>query len=319
MKKLLLLLGFLSILSCEKTENTTDEYQMPDFGTEGKYHSETYTSPDYAYTTAYYPAEINSMEKIPVIFFISGWFGSATNSTKYETLLRFMAGQGYIVIYTDEGSTTNHEFSLNHLDDFINSQDNFVLKNLRPKMDLNRIGIVGHSAGGGLVFTAMKHFTAQGYGNNGRFVYAIEPWFAFGMDEADMQQLPSNMNAIIQQYGPGGNNAANGTDARIPLTEYALLTSIDNKKKDYQVYENADHTYPTGTKSINDMHGLLKPLHALMEYTFVNQSEEVRKAALELGSDDPYANGNGIQQVLSSYHYPCDGATTLIDYCSIVP
>jgi len=318
-KNFIFFILIISFVTCKKTADPTGEYQIPTFGTTGKYDINTYTTQDDDYTTAYFPTDLNSLEKLPVIFFISGWFGSPTKSSKYETLLRFMASQCYIIIYTDEGSTTDYEFSLQKFDAFLNSNEDFIKNTLKSKIDMDKIGIAGHSAGGGLVFTAMKYFSAKGYGNKGRFVFAIEPWFAFGMDEADMQQLPSNMNAVIQQYGPGGNNSANGTDARIPLTEYALLTSIDNKKKDYQVYENADHSYPTGSKSVDEMQGLLKPLHALMEYTFVNQSEEVRKAALELGSDDPYANGHGIQQVLDSYQYPCDGANTLIDYCSIVP
>jgi hypothetical protein len=306
------------IYSCEK-DTEEDDYTMPDFGNETKYDVSVYTSSTDDYTTAYYPSAISDMEKVPVIFFISGWYGSPTTSDHYDTLLRFMAAQGYIVIYTDEGSTTNHMYSINKFEEFLSLQESFLTDELKPKMDFDKIGVVGHSAGGGLVFTAMKYFSEKGYGNHGRFVFAIEPWFAFGMDEADMQNLPSNLRVIIQQYGPGGNNPVNGTDARIPLTEYALLTSIDPKYKDYQVYENADHHYPTGTHPLSEMYGLLKPLHALMEYTFVHQSEEVRKEALELGSDDPYANGNGIQQVLDQYQYPCDGANTLIDYCSIVP
>ena len=67
------------------------------------------------------------------------------------------------------------------------------------------------------------------------------------------------------------------------------------------------------------MQGILKPLDALLEYTFVEQSEATRSIALENGNDDPYANGNGIQVLLDTYQYPCDGANTLIDYCAIVP
>jgi len=306
------------LFSCEK-KSDEEGYIMPDFGTPGSYNVDTYTSPSYDYTTVYYPSNIDKLDKIPLIFFISGWFDSPKPSSHYETLLRFMSSQGYIVIYTEEGSTTDHSFCLEKFDDLLGSQEAFITNSLLPKIDFDKIGVVGHSAGGGLAFTAMKHYTNKGYGSKARFVFAIEPWFAFGMDENDMQHLPSNLNVVLQQYGPGGNNSINNTDARIPLTEYSLLTSIDAKKKDYQVYENADHHYPTGNQPYTQKQGLLKPLHALMEYSFVNQSEEVRQAALELGSDDPYANGHGIQEVLSSYQYPCDGANTLIDYCSIVP
>jgi hypothetical protein len=126
---------------------------------------------------------------------------------------------------------------------------------------------------------------------------------------------------VIIKFGAKGNNGADGTDARIPVTEYYLLESIPDKQKDYQIYENAEHSYPTGNPGYSKMQGILKPLDALLDYTFVTQTEKIRKIALENGNDDPYANGNGIQVVKprEDYPYPCDGVNIQIDHCKIVP
>ncbi len=307
----------LFFVRCTSSDDQVDEKQ---YGQLGTHTTTTYTAGNYAYTTIYYPTDLSSLEtKTPLLFFASGWFGNPESSAKYETLLKFIASHGYSIIYTDEGSTTSAQHSIDAYNRILNTD--FVQNNILPYVDTTQTGVVGHSAGGGITFTILDYYTREkGYGENGRFIMALDPWYAFGMTADMMKNLPSNTNVSIIKFGEGGNNAADGTDARIPLTEYYLLESIANTKKDYQVYddENADHGYPTGNRSFREMQGILKPLDALLEYTFVKQSEEARIAALENGTDDPYANGNGIQVVLDTYQYPCDGANTLIDYCAIV-
>lgn len=311
---------FLLMVSCEKEVNPIPNKE---FGINGVHSVSTFTSSDYSYTTVYYPSDIATMsEKSPIVFFISGWFGTAQASEKYETLLRFLATHGYTVIYTDEGSTTDPQVAIDGFDNMLASQEDGFKNKISPFIDFSRMGIMGHSAGGGTTLTTLKYYSSpdRKYGENGRFIMALDPWYAFGMSEEDIKSIPSNTNLVLIKFGEGGNNGSDGTDARIPLTIYSLLESIDNKNKDYQVYdqENADHSYPTGNRPYSDMQGILKPLDALLDYTFVEQSERTRIIALENGNDDPYANGEGIQVVLDTYAYPCDGATTLIDYCKIV-
>ena len=70
------------------------------------------------------------------------------------------------------------------------------------------------------------------------------------------------------------------------------------------------------------MQGILKPLDALMELTFKEIPDVgAQQVALEVGNDDPYNDGHGIQEVklIGDYKYPCHGADTLINYCEIFP
>lgn len=316
-----LILMMLSLVFSCTDDSKTEQESLPDFGTLGTHNVSKYSAQNDAFTTAYYPEDLSNMDKTPVLFFISGWFGSPQPSETYETLLQFIASHGYIVIYTDQGSTTNHTVCIAHLDTFLASADTTIQNVIVPKMDKDNYGVLGHSAGGGVAFTVMQHFNDLDYGASNRMLMVYDPWYAFGMSESMMQNLPGNTNTVIEKFGYRGNNPADGTDARIPLTEYYLLNSIPDKNKDYYVYdqENADHDYPKGNRSISQMQGILKPLDALLYYSFKEKKESVREIALENGNDDPYANGNGIQEVLDSYQYPCDGAQTLIDYCAIVP
>ncbi len=308
-----LFFGLAIFLSSCKDDPIDEPIIEKEFGKVGTYEVSTFTAEDYVFSTVYYPSDISTFkEKSPVIFFVSGWIGGGVPSTKYETLMKFVASQGITIVYVDEGATTDFKFSIDAINTILDKD--FVKTDILPFVDKTKFGIIGHSAGGGLVFTLLDRFKEE-YGENGRFVMALDPWFAFGMDDAAMKGLPSNTNVSIIKFGTGGNSDNDGTDARIPLTEFYLLNSIEAKNKDYQVFENADHHYPYG----EEIPGIVEPLHALMEYTFVDQAEYIRKIALEKGNDDPYADGNGIQVVLDSYKYPCDAGNTLIDYCEIVP
>ncbi len=311
----LALLGLILFVGCKKDK--IEEEVLKDYGNTGTHKVATFSESDYAFSTIYYPKDIATMsEPSPLVFFASGWFSAGSQpSTKYETLFQYMASQGYTVIYTDEGQKTNAQFSIDHYNKIMDAA--FAKDNILKYVDETKIGVVGHSAGGGIAFRILDYYSKEkGYGAKGRFIMALDPWYAFEMSESAMKSLPSNTNVVIMKYGEGGNNSLDGTDARIPLTEYSLLESIPAKNKDYRIFVDADHHYPYKTDC---KEGLLAPLGALMDYTFYNQSELVRKAALENGSDNPYNGGNGIQVVLDSYQYPCDGANTLIDYCSIVP
>ena len=265
------------------------------------YHDEVDTN----MTTAYYPTDIPDGVKVPVVFFASGY--GSDDAKDYESLLRFIASHGYYVIYAKHA--WDNLFA--NMDKMLDNTNNIL-----PKLDTTRIGVVGHSLGGGYTFKLLKHFSDMGYGGNGRFIMVLEGYYAYGMDSAAMRQLPANTNVVMQQYGTGGNNATNDTDPRITLTEFYLLDSIPKSQKDWQIVENADHTYPYGNKPYSQMQGILKPLDALMEYTFEGTAA-AQDIALEVGSDDPY---NGIQVVnpTASYGYRCDhDINVAIDYCDM--
>jgi len=312
---LLISLLLVTFISC-----SSDDEEKPvekEFGKIGSHQVETFTANNTDLVTVYYPNDIASMSiKSPLIFFTSGWGSEPFKSTKYDALLRFLASHGHTVIYTDEGQTTDPNIAINRLETMILNQENSFKNNILPYIDFDKLGVIGHSAGGGTTLTTLKHFSD--YGNKGRFIMELDPWYAFNMSENDIKTIPDNTNFVMLKFGQGGNSIEDGTDARIPLTIYSLLESIPLKNKDYQVYddESANHHYPYG--EIDKIQGILKPLDALLDYTFIEQSERTRIAALENGNDDPYSNGNGIQVVLNEYEYPCDGASTIINYCKIV-
>ena len=278
------------------------------YGEDGTHPTAHHDEIDGNMTTVYYPTDIPEGTKVPVVFFASG-FGS-DDAKDYETLLTFIASHGYYVIYAKHA--WDNVFA--NMDKMLDNT-NAIL----PKLDTTRIGVVGHSLGGGYTFNILKYFSDKGYGENGRFIMVLEGYYAYNLSKEEMQNLPSNTNVVMQQYGIGGNNAINDTDPRITLTEYYLLDSIANNKKDWQIVENADHHYPYGSAEYSTMQGILNPLDALMEYTF-NETPSAHDIALEQGNDDPYAKGHGIQVVnpTADYGYKCSDNTSFnIRYCDM--
>ena len=299
------------------------------YGTEGPHTVEgPWPSDGDSPSFTYYPSDISTDHPTPVVFFAPGW--SNTDPAEYETLLKFVASHGVSVIYTKDGTGRfTAEELIRRLKEMAENPS------VAPYIDTSRMGVMGYSSGGGHAFKILKEFsTNEGWGENGRFLFAMEPWFAFDMNQADMRTLPSNTNVVITQFGEKGFNIDpihnKSQDPRIVLSEYYLLDSIPANKKDYQIvtYDAltpsgfADHRYPTnhyGEREYSQMQGLLKPLDALMDYTFRYPAyARAHKVALEVGNDDPYgSNGeDGIQLVkpIDQYGFQC-ATHKDIDYC----
>jgi len=284
------------------------------YGTAGSYDVSTYAEVDNGNSIVYYPSNIVNMPKTPLLFFLPGF--QSKNHNSYKSLLTFIASHGYSVIYAKDYYGDPKKF----IERFEKMLDNN--NDVLPYVDTTRIGVIGHSSGGGGTFKVLKHFSDKGYGTNGRFLMSLDGWFAFGMNSKNMRELPSNTNIVMQRYHtvPQGEGLDNTQDPRITLSEYALLDSIDNVKKDYQVFTPAGHGYPGGNKNYTQMQGLLKPLDALMKYTFEGD-DAAHDTALENGSDTPYVDGLENVREKWRYDYRCNSHKNLaevmeIDYCN---
>ncbi len=288
------------------------DVQPHQFGEPGPHDVSFYIEKKYGNSVIYYPSDISTENKTPLIFFAPGW--GSKNPGDYASLLTFIASHGYSVIYAKDDQEYSAAHFLKYFEQMLD-ETNDVL----PYVDTTRIGVIGHSSGGGDTFRILEYFSNKGYGNSGRFLMALDPWFAFDMTPESMRSLPSNTNVVFLQFGKDGGE----TDPRIPLTEYMLLTSIPADQKDYQVYvgDGVDHYYPAGDKPYEQMTGVLKTLDALMEYTFSNK-EEAYDSALGAGSDHPVEDGIQKLRPIYDYQYRCNshanyGEISEIDYCAI--
>ena len=107
-----------------------------------------------------YPTELETTEKkYPVIVICNGtgWKGGSLNKAQHQ----FYASYGFIVIATDETYSWNAfgaEMSIRHLERLNDYQGEADKPNVfYQKIDLDRVGIVGHSQGGVGVFNAVTN------------------------------------------------------------------------------------------------------------------------------------------------------------------
>ncbi|MCI9434530.1 MAG: alpha/beta hydrolase [Bacilli bacterium] len=104
------------------------------------------------YNYVYYPEELeNSNKKYPVVVVLNG---TGILPKKYKALFKHLASWGFIVVGNDDGST-GFGVSADETIDYIIKANEDKDSVFYQKIDLDNIGITGHSQGGAGVFTAI--------------------------------------------------------------------------------------------------------------------------------------------------------------------
>lgn len=104
----------------------------------------------------FYPSDLSDMDgSLPVVVFVNG---SGTGGSKYQALQKHMASWGFITIATEEQNAWNGfsaEMCVRYLDALNQYQEDGKENAFYGKIDMNRIGITGHSQGGIGVINAL--------------------------------------------------------------------------------------------------------------------------------------------------------------------
>ncbi len=266
--------------------------------------------------TIFYPENI--AQKLPVILFIPGW--SSINPNNYKTLIDALVLKKNIVLFAPEFE----EYGCTNIIKIF--EDMYQDCTKKAFFDTSRLGVVGHSSGGGKAFYVLKYFADKGWGKNGKFIFAMAPWYAFDMRKHDFDTFPKDTNIAIELFSHDS-----GTDLRVPFTIFSMLTNIDKKHKDFFIYDAPDayHSYPSGNGSSTAKEGVLKPLESMISLTFF-KNQTAYPNALENGSDTPWEYYKRYIHSKDSYqNFPCmpEAGTELftslirsdINYCNILP
>ena len=257
---------------------------------------------------AYYPENGISAD-MPVVMFIKG--GGAATIESYSGIMQFMASKGYYVIGVDVNSYASA---------YVTQKLEIALNEVKAThgLSVSKLAILGHSLGGGQAFYAMKKFRDDGYGNAGSLALSIDGWFAFNMDEIDLNLLDSKVS-FLQMNGVNGT----GTDPRIHLKIWNLATQA---QRAFYTLPSTNHSYVAGDlANVLAKQDLVFTIGALTDDAFKGVTDG--ESAIPQSNKASYGDIFNALQVEDAYHGgDCKGIqfnaisviqNNDIDYCTL--
>ena len=308
------------------------------YGADGNYEVAEidFTNPQYNTTqvSIFYPKGITSRR--PTIFFSHPYGGE--DKSYHMGLYNFVAKKGYVIVFVPYKTV---DISIDHRyqtlwEGFVKAATDY------PNIiDTRKVGFMGHSFGGGAsIDLAYKAFTELGWGENGRFLFTMAPWYAYNWGstlttEQQLQSFPANTKMISQVYDEDDVN-----DHRLAIDIYTHI-NIPASEKDYIYIKSSviagynyvtDHPMPSSRQAFDalDYYGVYRLLDAMMDYCF-NGTQAAKNTALGNGSAAqvtmPSYNGQAMTPLevtdtptprypQSKYQFPCSSASNpRITFC----
>lgn len=156
-------------------------------------------------------------------------------------------------------------------------------------IDSSRVGFMGHSFGGGAAISiAYKGFIEKKWGENGRFIFTMAPWYSYNITQEELQNFPANTKMISQIYDDDTVN-----DHRMAIDIYNNI-NITDEDKDFILVKStvlptytyvADHGTPNNRKAYDayDFYAIYRLLDA-MTGLCIHTIKQPKNTALGNGS-----------------------------------
>jgi hypothetical protein len=221
--------------------------------------------------SVFIPSNATAQNKVPVVFFAHGFGGF--NYQFYELLLRQLASNGYIVVFSPytPSLVTTHTIRYNQIwGGFLAAaQQNAAIT------DLTKVGFAGHSYGAGASPEMLRRGIAQGWGTNGSFLFIMAAWYNWGIN---MAQIPASTKMVVQVYWDDGTNqhliSQNDIWNKLPQIQERKWQVIRRSQATCSL--ETGHSLPVTdglgqTVAVTDAYdawGIWRRLHALSAYTF---------------------------------------------------
>ncbi|ADQ78610.1 hypothetical protein Palpr_0450 [Paludibacter propionicigenes WB4] len=232
--------------------------------------------------TVFYPTGITSPK--PTIFYSHPFGGESKEFNR--GLFEFIAKKGYVVVFVPYAT---NDVSVDHR--YLTLWTGFTkaAANYPNIIDTKKVGFMGHSFGGGAsIGLAYKAFTENGWGENGRFLFTMAPWYSYQISSDQLANFPSNTKLVSQVYDEDVIN-----DHRLAIDIFKNI-NIPDSEKDFYYFRSStvagykyvtDHALPNSRSAYDalDYYGIYRILDALMDYSFNNNSA-AKNIALGNGS-----------------------------------
>ncbi len=207
--------------------------------------------------------------KRPVIFF-SHAFGASNWKRAYTPLLQHITSNGYITVYSPY-QTIKSNFDERYATLWKGFE--LAVQKFGNRMDLTRVGFVGHSFGGGATpAMAYKGLVDMKWGKKGAFMYICAPWYSFQITPEKLRKFPGHVVLMMQVYDQDDTN-----DHRMAIDIYNDFRLPDSQKY-FQVVRSesingceivADHITPGKNPSLRlKQYAVFRPFDAVIDYVF---------------------------------------------------
>jgi hypothetical protein len=201
----------------------------------------------------------------PVLFLVHGYLASF--NWVYEGVINHFTRAGNIVVMgtylTDIG---NVQLSADRALQAIDAAAPQL-----EREDLGRVGLIGHSLGGGMLPWVTQQIVDRGWGSQGLWMFALAPYQGIGSGPIT---LPAHARAIIQAY-----DQDTIVDRNVGVDLYRRL-SLPAGQKDHVTVRSSSHEGATLTAQHTSPNSVVAPDDAIKYYGIYRVGDLLQSCAL---------------------------------------
>jgi len=259
----------------------------------------------------------DSKKRYPVTFFAHGF--SKSNPSVYRLIIENVVSRGAACIFVPYPNVPRFYKRIGNYETMFNGISSAVTK-YKNIIDTNRIGVIGHSFGAGAAPWITSRAIKNNWGKNSSFMFIMAPWYVREITKEQLQAFPPDVKMIVQIYNDDIVN-----DPLIAVNLFNTIGIADSNKNFIQLYSDSSRFYsfianhsvpksgwtPEGTEDGYDYYGVLRPLDALIDYTF-NGNKNAKSIALSGGKDKRqcymgiYPDGKPVREMDVSFNAKID-------------
>lgn len=208
----------------------------------------------------------------PVVFVVHGWL--AAGSWLYQGIIDHLVSQGNVVVF---GTYANDILNVPLSADNADAQIVYAGSRLGARADLERVGVIGHSLGGGITPLLTQRMVARGWGSTGLWLFPLAPFQTLPAGTAPIT-LPSHARAVVEAYD--GDTLV---DNAVGIAMFHRLTVPASQKQHVTVRTSSNgaarldavHTSPNSVIAPDDavkFYGIYRIADALQSCALLNQN-----------------------------------------------
>jgi hypothetical protein len=155
----------------------------------------------------------------PVVLVAHGYSASAVGA--YQGMVDHLVSNGFVVVFP--GYSNDYDPLRQYA--VVDAGLVAAVDSLGPRVDVSRLGVIGHSFGAGMSPWLLQQASGRGWGSQALWGVAFAPWFSFGVGQGAIA-LPSHARFTTVAY-----DRDSVVDARIGIEVLGSLTIPETQRE----------------------------------------------------------------------------------------